>query len=184
MRGKAWTSAAAIFVILGAPTLHAQSMTLTSGEVGNGATIKNEQAYNAFGCRGGNISPGLAWTATPSAAKSIAVTMFDPDAPTGHGWWHWIVYDIPPSVASLPKNAGDPAAKLLPAGAAEARNDFGTAGYGGPCPPPGKPHRYVFTVYALDAAKLPGGSETAAGVNAAIEAHALGKASLTTSYGR
>src|SRR5262245_41892497 len=91
----------------------------------------------------------------PITKESFAVTLYDPDAPTGSGWWHWVVYNIPGSTTSLPAGAGDPSSGLLPAGAAQGNTDFGTPGYGGPCPPQGdKPHRYIVTVFALDTDKL------------------------------
>lgn len=146
--------------------------------------LSNNQVYNGLGCSGRNISPPLAWSGAPRTIQSYAVTVFDPDAP-GSGWWHWVVYDIPVSVTELPQGAGDPGGKM-PAGAIQARTDFGTAGYGGPCPPAGnKPHRYLFTVYALKVAKLdvPAGT-SAARVSSAINANKLASASFTARYGR
>lgn len=148
------------------------------------SAIGNDQAYNGFGCRGKNISPPLGWSGAPSATQSFAVTVFDPDAP-GSGWWHWVIYDIPASVTELPQGAGDPGGKM-PAGAIQGRTDFGTAGYGGPCPPAGsKPHRYIFTVYALKAARLdvPAGT-SAARADSIINANKLASASFTALYGR
>ena len=101
------------------------------------------------------MSPALAWKNPPAGTKGYAVTVYDPDAPTGSGWWHWVVYNIPATVTSLPVGAGDRGGAKLPAGALQGRTDFGTAGWGGPCPPKGdKPHRYVFTVHALKTDKL------------------------------
>src|ERR1700694_589006 len=122
---------------LGASVANAQSLSLTSAEIKEGATIANEQVFKGFGCTGGNISPSLSWSGAPSGTKSFAVSIYDPDAPTGSGWWHWVVYNIPPAVTSLPKGAGDMKKKLMPKGAIQSRTDFGTAGYGGPCPPTG-----------------------------------------------
>jgi Raf kinase inhibitor-like YbhB/YbcL family protein len=167
-----------------APTHHA--FMLSSPDLHPGHPIANAQVYNAMGCTGGNVSPALAWRGAPSGTKSFAVTLYDPDAPTGSGWWHWIVYNIPASVTKLPAGAGDASRNLLPAGAAQGPTDFGTAGYGGPCPPPGdKPHRYIFTVYALDTPKLevPAGA-TSAFVGFNLHAHTRGKATLTARYGR
>jgi Raf kinase inhibitor-like YbhB/YbcL family protein len=122
---------------LGANVANAQSMSLTSSEIKEGGTIANEQVFKGFGCAGGNVSPGLSWSGAPSGTKSLAVSIYDPDAPTGSGWWHWVVFNIPPNVTSLPKGAGDLKTKLMPKGAIQSRTDFGADGYGGPCPPAG-----------------------------------------------
>ncbi len=158
---------------------------LQSAMVAPNATLANEQVFNGFGCSGKNISPPLRWNGAPPATKSFALTVYDPDAPTGSGWWHWVVYDIPASVTELPQGAGDSGGQL-PAGAIQGRTDFGAPGYGGPCPPAGdKPHRYVFTVYALKTEKLdvPAGS-SAAMVGFMINANKLASASITARYGR
>ncbi len=150
-----------------------------------GSTLGMAQVYDGASCHGGNTSPALQWRGAPAGTRSFAVTIFDPDAPTGHGWWHWVVYDIPAQVGALPEHAGDADGRRLPAGAAQARSDFGTTGFGGACPPPGAPHRYVFTVYALDVEHLgaaPGTGATA--VDKLLDAHALDHASVTAHYGR
>src|SRR6266581_9614374 len=140
--------------LFGTCAANAQSMSLTSTDLKEGATIANEQVFKGFGCTGSNVSPALSWSGAPAGAKSFAVTMYDPDAPTGSGWWHWVVFNIPPGTTSLPKGAGDPGKNLLAAGATQGNTDFGAAGYGGPCPPPGdKPHHYHITVYALNVEK-------------------------------
>jgi Raf kinase inhibitor-like YbhB/YbcL family protein len=159
--------------------------TLTSTDFTPGATLANTQVFNEFGCKGGNLSPALAWSGAPADTKSFALLMHDPDAPTGSGWWHWIVYNIPPGTTSLQAGAGDPKKGLMPAGAVQGRNDYGSIGYGGPCPPPGKPHHYNFRLYALKVPKLDvpeGGSAALIGFNA--RAQALGEAQLTGMYGR
>jgi Raf kinase inhibitor-like YbhB/YbcL family protein len=139
--------------------------------------------YDQSGCTGGNHSPALAWSDPPAGTKSFALTVFDPDAPTGHGWWHWVVYDIPASLRALQQDAGAGSGQNLPQGARQTANDFGGPGYGGPCPPPGSPHRYVFTLYALDAASIGAGGGPAE-VAAGLKPHALAEASFTVSYGR
>ena len=117
-----------------------------------------------FGCAGGNQSPHLAWSGAPAGTKSFAVTCYDPDAPTGSGFWHWVVVNIPPNVTELPAGAGSAGGKM-PAGALMTRTDYGTAGYGGPCPPEGDhPHRYLFTVFAVGEAKLDVKADTSAAV--------------------
>ncbi len=100
-------------------------------------------------CGGENISPELRWNGIPNNAKSLAITMFDPDAPTDHGWWHWMVVNIPLDVTMFPKDAGNPESEYFDLGF-QTINDYGEIGYGGPCPPPGPAHRYIITLYALD----------------------------------
>jgi Raf kinase inhibitor-like YbhB/YbcL family protein len=173
---------------LGAGAANAQSMTLTSADIKEGATIANEQVFKGFGCTGGNVSPALSWSGAPSGTKSFAVSIYDPDAPTGSGWWHWVVYNIPAGTTSLPKGAGDVKKKLMPKGAIQSRTDFGADGYGGPCPPAGdKPHHYQITVFAVDVDKLPDAKNDAASaalVGFDLHFHTLAKATLTGLYGR
>ncbi len=120
--------------------------TLTSPDVHAGQTIPMKHVFKGMSCTGENISPALSWSNAPKGTKSFAITVYDPDAPTGSGWWHWVVYNIPANVTSLPAGAGDPNSGLMLKGAVQGNTDFGTAGYGGPCPPKGdKPHHYHFT---------------------------------------
>ncbi len=174
--------------LLGIGAADAAGMKLTSAEIKNGATIANDQVFKGFGCTGNNISPSLSWSGAPSGAKSFAVTIYDPDAPTGSGWWHWVVFNIPVATTSLAKGAGDPAKNLMPAGAIQSRTDFGSDGYGGPCPPKGdKAHHYHITVFAVDVDKLPDAQNDAASaalVGFDLHFHTLGKATLTGLYGR
>jgi Raf kinase inhibitor-like YbhB/YbcL family protein len=159
---------------------------LSSPDVPTNGTVPTKQIYNRYGCKGENMSPRLVWHDPPSGTRSFAVTMFDPDAPGKLGWWHWIIVNIPASVTELPVNAGNPAAHLAPAGSIQSTNSFGEAGYGGPCPPTGaRPHRYVFTVYALGAETLPF-DRTARGlkVGSYLEKNALGSASFVATFGR
>lgn len=136
--------------LFSANALAAGNLKLTSSLLKPGATMTEAQVFNGFGCTGSNISPDLQWTAGPEGTKAYAVTMYDPDAPTGSGWWHWLVFNIPASQTSLEAGVGSPGKAALPTNAIESRTDFGKAGYGGPCPPQGdKPHRYIFKVYAL-----------------------------------
>ena len=140
---------------------------------------------DSFGCTGQNVSPAMEWTGAPHGAKSFALLVHDPDAPTGGaGWWHWLVYDIPAATDRLAKGAGKVGGDALPAGAKHATTDYGSAGYGGPCPPPGdKPHRYVFTVYAVDTESLGlDSSATPAYVGFNLRFHALARASLIAEY--
>src|ERR1700694_74243 len=173
---------------LGAGAANAQSMTLTSADIKEGGTIANEQVFKGFGCTGGNLSPALSWSGAPANTKSLAVSIYDPDAPTGSGWWHWVVYNIPAGTTSLPKGAGDVKKKLMPKGAIQSRTDFGADGYGGTCPPPGdKPHHYQITVFAVDVDKLPDAKNDmapAALVGFDLHFHSLAKATLTGLYRR
>lgn len=161
-------------------------LRLTSTDIRSGAKIGNAHVFNGMDCKGNNISPALQWQGGPAGTKSYAVTVYDPDAPTGSGWWHWVVYNIPGSVTRLATGAGNSGKHLLPGGTAEGNGDIGTPGYQGPCPGKGdKPHRYVFTVYALntDRLDLPAAA-TAAYVGFNIHSHQLAKATLTALYGR
>jgi Raf kinase inhibitor-like YbhB/YbcL family protein len=164
----------------------AEKFVLKSPDVRQGKVIGMDQVFSRMGCTGKNISPALTWEGAPKNAKSFAVTVYDPDAPTGSGWWHWVIFNIPPDVHSLAKNAGDPASGRAPKESMQSRTDYGKPGYGGPCPPPGdKPHRYIFTVYALDIDKLPLDSDaSAAMVGFYLHQHALAKAALTAKYSR
>jgi Raf kinase inhibitor-like YbhB/YbcL family protein len=161
--------------------------SLTSADFRPGATLADEQAFDGMGCTGRNVSPELRWSGAPAGTKSFALLLHDPDAPTGGaGWWHWIAYDIPASVTDLAKGAGKADGSQMPKGAASIANDYGLQGYGGPCPPEGdKPHRYVFTVYALkvDHLDMPKNAN-ASTAGFMINANALGKASITGMYGR
>lgn len=134
-------------------SLYAQGFTLQSSDIQG--QLSNNQVLNGFGCKGKNISPKLTWKNVPKGTKSIAVTFYDKDAPTGSGFWHWMVFDIPANVKSLKRDAGNLKKSLAPKGSIQSTTSFGTKGFGGGCPPKGnKPHQYVFTAYALKVAKL------------------------------
>ena len=168
------------------PAPAASAFTLSSSDISPGGKIAEAQVFNGFGCKGGNISPALSWSGAPEGTKSFALMVHDPDAPTGSGWWHWVVYNIPASTTSLAAGAGDPKKNLLPQGTVQGRTDFGEPGYGGPCPPPGKPHHYYFRLYALKVAKLDLPADaSAAMVGFSARSQAIGKAAeLMGVYGR
>src|SRR5271170_7566968 len=136
MRNLAFATA----LLLGGVTaaLAAPALVVTSPDIKPGGKYSDEQVANVFGCTGKNISPAISWSGAPKGTKSFAVSIFDPDAPTGSGFWHWVVFDIPPDATSLPKNAGDPKANLLPAGAVQGRTDFGAPGLWRPLPAQGR----------------------------------------------
>lgn len=160
------------------------TFTLCSNDLGGEATINEE--FNGFGCTGENKSPQLSWKNAPEGTKSFAVTMYDPDAPTGSGWWHWVVFDIPKSTNELVSDAGNTALNLTPKGAIQSITDFGSKGYGGPCPPEGHGlHQYIITVYALKTDKLGLNENTnPAVVGYYLWNNTLAKASIVTYYKR
>lgn len=164
----------------------AAEFQLSSPTIKDQSEIGNEHVFAGFGCTGGNVSPALQWRGAPKDTKSFALTVYDPDAPTGSGWWHWVIFNLPPTLTSLPANAGKPVGGTAPAGSIQSVTDFGQPGYGGPCPPAGdKPHRYVFTVYALKIDQLPLKSDASgAMVGFYLKQNMIAGASFTAFYGR
>lgn len=160
-----------------AALLAAGAFALASPDFRSGGPIGAAQAWNRDGCTGANRPPVLHWTHAPNGTRSFALSVFDPDAPTGRGWWHWLAFDIPAGERSLP---------VAPKDVAFGVNDFGSVGYGGPCPPPGAAHHYVFTLYALSVVRLspshphPNGADFAA----LIAGHVLDKATLIGTFAR
>jgi Raf kinase inhibitor-like YbhB/YbcL family protein len=139
-----------------------------------------------FGCAGENKSPHLSWRDVPSGTKSFAVTCFDPDAPTGSGFWHWVMVNIPADTTQLALDAGNRNLTASPKSALQSRTDFGTPGYNGPCPPAGdKPHRYIFTVHALNTDHLPVTADTSAAmIGFQLHFATIEKANITGLFGR
>ena len=180
---KSWSCSLIAALALGA---QAQDFVLTSAQIQPGQVIADQQVFKGFGCSGGNVSPALQWHGAPSATRSYALTMYDPDAPTGSGWRHWLVFNLPATTQSLPAGAGNVQAGLMPAQAVQGRTDFGVPGYGGPCPPVGdKPHHYIFTLYALKVDHLELKADApAAMVGYFLHQNALAHASLEAVYGR
>jgi Raf kinase inhibitor-like YbhB/YbcL family protein len=182
VRGAALTAGLVV-----ASVASAQPFKLTSSDIKPNGPIAEEQVFNGFGCTGKNVSPALSWSGAPKGTKSFALLVHDPDAPTGGaGWWHWLVINIPANTTELKKDAGKADGSGLPAGADQVTTDFGSPGWGGPCPPAGdKAHHYHFTLYALKVEKL----ELPKGANAAlagfmVNANSIGKTTLTGTYGR
>ncbi len=163
-----------------------EKFVLTSSDFAPNGSISMEQVFGGFGCTGKNISPALAWSGAPEGVKSFALLVHDPDAPTGGaGWWHWLVVNIPANTTLLAKDAGQEDGSKLPAGALQVITDFGSSGWGGPCPPVGdKPHHYNFTLYALNVDRLDVSGASASLVGYMINGNAIGKASLTGMFGR
>jgi len=147
--------------------------------------MKKAQEFQGFGCNGGNLSPQLSWDGVPEGTQAFAVTAYDPDAPTGSGWWHWQLVNIPANIKTLPTGAGDSSKNLTPKGSMQMRNDYGIHGFGGACPPEGHgAHRYQFTVHALSQKlDLP---ENASGALTGymINANSLGSHTLEALYKR
>ena len=151
------------------------SFELRSSAFANGAAIPREYSNDGYGCTGKNISPPLQWSGEPKGTVAFALTVFDPDANGGKGWWHWVVYGIDRKTHTFA--AAEPQPGHL------GKNDFGKPGYGGPCPPPGDtPHHYVFTLYAVD--DTPEGYLDGPGLVDAIRGHVLEKATLVGRFSR
>jgi Raf kinase inhibitor-like YbhB/YbcL family protein len=160
----------------------ADAFSLRSKSLKDKEMVPQKHVYNSFGCEGENISPALEWKDPPKGTKSFAITVFDPDAPTGSGWWHWTVANLPAHISQLEEGASG---KEMPDKAVEGRTDFGESGYGGPCPPKGETHRYIFNVYALKTEKLDLTKESpGAQFGYYIHQNSLGKASFTIKYRR
>lgn len=183
---KFWNRFAIAGLAIAALGAHAAGFEITSPTIRSGGLLSQTHVYKGFGCDGDNLSPALQWKGAPKGTKSYAITVYDPDAPTGSGWWHWVVYNIPASVTSLPQGAGAEDGSQMPAGAVQGQTDFGSTGFGGACPPKGnQPHRYQFVVHALKVEKLELPPDaTAALVGFMINANRLGKATLQARFGR
>jgi Raf kinase inhibitor-like YbhB/YbcL family protein len=149
-----------------------------------GGSMPMEHTSNSLGCTGSNVSPHLAWSGAPQGTRSFVITVYDPDAPTGSGFWHWIVANIPASVTMIGSNASR--TPRMPSGSIETRTDFGVPGYGGPCPPAGdQPHRYIFTIHALSVDRLDVNADmSGAMVGFMTNANRIASASFTVRYGR
>ena len=186
MKNKYVVSAVMLIIFIVAGQVWAGNFRVSSPQLEDGSTLNIGQVLNGFGCTGNNISPELNWAGEPEGTKSFAITVYDPDAPTGSGWWHWLVFNIPAAIHALAVESGNPEKDLLPTGSVQSRTDFGRPGYGGACPPAGdKPHHYQFTVWALDVVELPLDQDvTGAMVGFFLHQHQLAQATITVTYGR
>ncbi len=171
----------AVLATLSIPAM--ADMTLTSDDVQDGAVLSSTQVFNGFGCTGDNLSPQLSWGGAPKNTKSFGITVYDPDAPTGSGWWHWSVFNIPANVNSIETGAS---MKSMPMGAVENFSDYDAQGFGGACPPQGdKPHRYIIKVHALSVDKLPlDENASSAKIGYYLGAKAIETVEITAIYGR
>ena len=161
-------------------TAAASAFEVHSKVLKEGQPLPVAQVLNNFGCEGKNLSPDLEWSGAPDGTKSFMITAYDPDAASGSGWWHWVVFDIPATTSSVAAGAAD-----LPKTAIQSRTDFGGPGYGGACPPPGAMHRYQFTVIALGTDKLgPDANTGAAAVGFNASFATLARATITVPYTR
>jgi len=164
----------------------ADSFTLSSNDIKQGEFMAKAQEFNGFGCSGGDLSPQLQWSGAPKGTKSFAITAYDPDAPTGSGWWHWQVVNIATDVTAIETGAGSTKQDLAPKGSFQVNNDYGSRGFGGACPPQGHGvHHYRFTVHALSVEKLDL-PEQASGALAGymINAHTIESATIESLYKR
>lgn len=171
-------------VLVAFPALAAGKFTLSSSTFRDKQTLPPLHVFNGFGCSGQNVSPALTWTDPPAGTKSLAITLYDPDAPTGSGWWHWTVFNLPAATRSL--SQGVMAGKGLDQNAVMGRTDFGGSAFGGACPPKGdKPHRYILTLWALKIDRLPlDQNASGAMVGYYLNANKLATSTLTATYGR
>ncbi|MGF6539382.1 YbhB/YbcL family Raf kinase inhibitor-like protein [Paraburkholderia youngii] len=177
---RLFPAALAVLVVMSNAT--AGGFSIQSDDLADGQFL-DAQISNGFGCHGGNVSPAISWSGEPDGTKSFLITMYDSDAPTGSGFWHWVVANVPAGVHTLSPGAGSDG--RLPKGAMAIRNDTGKTEYLGPCPPEGESHRYVITVAALKVPNLPvDNTATPAVVGFAAHYQELAKATITIRYVR
>ena len=175
-----------VFLIAAITSTATQALSLHSQDIAPGKSLTAEQVFNGFGCTGKNISPALSWKDAPKNTKSFAITAYDPDAPTGSGWWHWLAFDIPNTVTALDSDAGNGQKNLMPSKAIQSRTDYGSYGYGGACPPAGHgKHRYQFKGFALDVKTLGLDKNTSSAmIGFMLNQHKLASAVIEAHYQR
>lgn len=171
-----------LFVCL---SVNANKLTLTSNDITDGKLMSKAQEFSSFGCTGNNISPQLSWTGVPEGTEAFALFVYDPDAPTGSGWWHWQLVNIPKNITSLEADSGNKSGKNLPLGSLQIENDYGFKHFGGACPPNGHGvHRYQFTLYALSTKlNLPENASSAL-TGYMVKANAIASATIEALYAR
>ncbi len=186
LKSKFTALAASTLVVISFSQFAQAEMSITSTDIKAGNLMPKAHEFAGFGCKGDNLSPQLSWTNAPAETKSFAITAYDPDAPTGSGWWHWVLINIPASVNSLATGAGNPEKGLLPEGSQTFKTDYGSKSFGGACPPEGdKAHRYQFKVFALNVEQLELPEDgSAALVGYYLHGHAIETATLEALYKR
>lgn len=187
MKKIIFTTALVVSALVSLNVNAAEKFSISSTSFEEGKIISSKFVFKGFGCEGENLSPQISWKNAPEGTKSFAVTIYDPDAPTGSGWWHWGVFNIPATANELAEGASKTSGAKMPEGTQEVFTDFGQTGYGGPCPPVGdKPHRYILTVHALNTEKLDLKPDTTTGalLGFMLKDTTLDKASITGVYGR
>lgn len=162
-----------------------QALTLKSNDIAHGEFMSNKHEFKGFGCTGDNLSPQLSWSDVPEGTESFALLVHDPDAPTGSGWWHWQVVNIGKDVRELIQDAGNIDGKKLPKDSMQIESDYGSAAFGGACPPPGHgAHRYRFTLHALSTKLDLPQNASGALVGYMVNANSIASSTIETLYKR
>ena len=165
-------------LVLSANQAYAESLELKSSSISEGQKLSESQVFKGFGCKGDNLAPELSWSGVPEGTKSLAITVYDPDAPTGSGWWHWFAFNIPLNINKIAEGG------KLPKGAVTLKNDYGNSGFGGACPPPGEVHRYQVTIYALSTVLDLDSSVSNALAGFMVKANSIDSDTITAIYHR
>ena len=175
---KKCLSTIVVVVTLSLNHANADTLRLKESSIAEGQKLSNKHVFLGFGCKGDNLAPKISWSGVPKETKSLAITVYDPDAPTGSGWWHWFVFNIPTEVNQISEGG------MLPKGAVTLKNDYGTKGFGGACPPAGEVHRYQFTIHALDTRLELDSSVSNALAGFMVKAHSIDSDTITAIYYR
>lgn len=179
------TVSAFLFLVLASSVANAGEFVLKSKDISEGEYMSTAQEFIGFGCSGGNESPQLSWSGAPQGTEAFAIMAYDPDAPTGSGWWHWQIINIPKNVSVLKAGAGDISGDKMPKGSRQISNDYGVKAFGGACPPKGHgDHRYQFTIYALSTKLELPEDPSGALTGYMVKANALASATIEALYKR